>query len=436
MKKIFSFNKNWKFKKESEVFNCLADDYFDMYRSNTKTGIMSGPKSSFFYDEDWRTVNLPHDWVIEEVPDKCYAVSQGNRPQGAVWYRKHFVLSDCYKEKKIYLKFDGIATAAEIYLNSIKIAVLEGGYTPLTIDVTDFVSFDKNNTIAVRADCTSKEGWWYEGGGIYRNTYLIIKETPHFQDDGIFVSTQNNGDGSWNVYFCTETVNADTCKVTAEFSGKEYTESPFRVKNPLLWDAENPNLYEISVKLCKNGTLYDEERIKFGFREVRFDKDEGLFINGKKEKLKGVCLHHDHAGVGVAVDKSLLRYRMKKLKEMGCNGVRTSHNPQSPEFYELCDELGFYVMDEVRHFSSTSNCLWELEQFIKRDRNHSSVIMWSLLNEEPLQCSLIGEKMIKTMKETVYKHDKTRPITGGVNGPLEVSGVVNHVDIMGFNYLL
>jgi len=435
MKEIFSFNKTWKFKKESEVFSCLTEDYFDIYRSNTKTGITSGPKSSSFFDEDWRTVNLPHDWVIEEEPNESYAISQGYRPQGVVWYRKHFTLFDKYKEKKIYLKFDGIATAAEIYFNSIKVAALEGGYTPITIDVTDYVYFDKNNTVAVRADCTRKEGWWYEGGGIYRNTYLIIKEISHFQENGVFVSTQNNGDGSWNVYFCGETINGEGCEVTAEFNGEEYSESPFRVKNPLLWDAEKPNLYEIRVKLSKRGVLCDEEKIKFGFREVHFDKDEGLFINGKREKIKGVCLHHDHAGVGVAVDKSILRYRMKKLKEMGCNGVRTSHNPQSPEFYELCDELGFYVMDEVRHFSSTSNCLWELEQFVKRDRNHPSVIMWSLFNEEPLQCSVIGEKIIKTMKETLYKHDKTRPITGGMNGPLEVSGVVNHVDIMGFNYL-
>jgi beta-galactosidase len=194
-------------------------------------------------------------------------------------------------------------------------------------------------------------------------------------------------------------------------------------------------LYELKVKLINDGVLYDEEIIKIGFREIEFNKDSGFFINGKNEKLKGVCLHHDHAGVGVAVDKNILRYRLKKLKDMGCNAIRTSHNPQSPEFYDLCDELGFYVMNEVRHFSSTENGLGELTDFVKRDRNHPCVILWSLFNEEPLQCSAIGEKIINTMIKTLHKYDRTRPVTGGMNGPLEINGVVKYVDVMGFNYL-
>lgn len=435
MKEIYSLNSNWKFKKESEIVSEASKDYFDMYRSNTKTGIMSGAKSSFFYDEEWETVNLPHDWVIEEEPCEKYAGSQGFRPQGAVWYRKHFIIDKKYENKKIFLKFDGIATASEIYFNNFKVASSEGGYTPVTVDVTDFVSFDKNNTVAVRADSSVKEGWWYEGGGIYRNTYLIIKEQSHFVDDGVFISTKNNGNGIWTVNISAETVNGEECEITAELNGEITDKSEFTVKKPLLWDSENPNLYEITVRLSKKGVLCDEEKIKFGFREVQFDKDRGFFINGKNEKLKGVCLHHDHAGVGVALDKSIIRFRMKKLRKMGCNAIRTSHNPQSPEFYEICDELGFYIMNEVRHFSSTQTCLRELESFVKRDRNHPSVIMWSLFNEEPLQCSATGERIMETMIKTLHRYDKTRPITGGMNGPLEISGVVKYVDVMGFNYL-
>ena len=435
MKEIFLFNEGWKFKKECEIFSAVTDDYFDMYRSNTKTGIMSGPKSIAFYDEDWKIVNLPHDWVIEEKPEKKYSASQGNRPQGVVWYRKHFRLEDKHKDKKIFLKFDGIAITSEIYLNNIKVAVSDGGYTPINIDITDFVFFGRNNTVAVRADCSCKEGWWYEGGGIYRNTYIIIKENSHFSDNGVFVTTKNNGKGVWTVDVEAETINVDDCEIVSEFMEKEYKNTSFEVENPLLWSADNPNLYEIKVKLVKDNTVYDEEIIKLGFREIKFDKDSGFYINGKNEKIKGVCLHHDHAGVGVAVDKNILKYRLGKLKEMGCNAIRTSHNPQSPEFYEVCDELGFYIMDEVRHFSSTEICLKELTEFVKRDRNHPSVIMWSLFNEEPLQCCVMGEKIIKSMIDTLHKYDTTRVVTGGMNGPLEISGVVKYTDVMGFNYL-
>lgn len=434
MNEKYLFNEKWKFKKEEDILQNAAEDYFDSYRSNTKTGLMSGAKSISFYDNDWEIVDLPHDWVISESPKKEHGMGQGNRPQGVVWYRKEFIIDEKYKDKKIFIKFDGISTISEIYLNNIKVGASEGGYTPILIDVTDFVYFDKNNTIAVRADSTCKEGWWYEGGGIYRNAYLIIKENSCFCDDGIFVSTKNNHDGSWNINVECEIVNPDNCKIVYEFMGKEYFENSIKVDNPLLWDCKNPNLYEIKVKLIKGNVLYDEEIVKFGFREIVFDVKNGFTINGKSDKLKGVCLHHDHGGVGVAVDKSVLKYRMKKLKEMGCNAVRTSHNPQSPEFYEVCDELGFYIMNEIRHFSSSTICLKELELFVRRDRNHPCVVMWSLFNEEPLQCTAMGEKMIKTMIDTLHKVDSTRPISGGMNGPLEIEGAVKYVDIMGFNY--
>lgn len=435
MKEIFSFNDGWKIRKECDIPFIFENDYFDSYRSNTKTGLTSGPASMGYYDGDWETVSVPHDWVIEELPDKANLSSQGYRPQGAIWYRKHFSLDEKYRDKKVFLKFDGIAISSQIYINDIKISDSESGYSPINIDVTDFLFFGRNNTVAVRADCRCKEGWWYEGGGIYRNAYLIIKESAHFNDNGVYVTTKNIGSDTWCVTVEAETINADNHQIAIEFIGREYKEPSFKVKNPLLWSADFPNLYELKVKLIKDEVLYDEEIIKVGFREIEFNKDNGFFINGKNDKLKGVCLHHDHAGVGVAVDKNILRYRLRKLKEMGCNAIRTSHNPQSPEFYELCDELGFYVMNEVRHFSSTENGLRELTEFVKRDRNHPCVILWSLFNEEPLQCSEIGEKIIRTMINTLHKYDCTRPVTGGMNGPLEINGVVKYVDVMGFNYL-
>lgn len=433
--KKFLFNEGWKFKKEAKIFQKTAEDYFDSYRSNTKTGLMTGPKSMSFYDGEWETVNLPHDWVIAENPSDKNHSSQGYRPQGAVWYRKHFSINEKYKNKRIYIKFDGIATSAEIYLNNIKIGGSEDGYNPIFIDISDFVFFDKINTVAVRADCSVKEGWWYEGGGIYRNTYIIIKDSSHFAEDGVFAYTKRTDENTWSIHIEAEAENLDNCELSYEFLGKTYEKNIIEVKNPKLWNADHPNLYELKAILKKDGEICDEQIVKFGFREITFDSENGFFVNGKSEKIKGVCLHHDHGGVGVVVDKSLLRYRLKKLKEMGCNGIRTSHNPQCPEFYEVCDELGFYIMNEIRHFSSTALCLNELELFIKRDRNHPSVVLWSLFSEEPLQCTEPGERMMRKMLEIVRKYDKTRPVTGGMNGPLELDGVVKYVDVMGFNYL-
>lgn len=442
MKTIFSLNQGWKFCRAEDIFYGVPADFFDSIRANTKTGLTSGPKNANFYDKHWQTVDLPHDWVIRCDPLFEHGRGQGHRPHGAAWYRKHFTLDPAWEGKRIFVKLEGASASAEVYFNSIKVGILHGGYTPICIDVTDFVAFDKNNTIAVRTEIIDKEGWWYEGGGLYRNTWLIVAEDARFADDGVFVSSRNNHDGTWTIDISAETIDAEGCLVQADFHGKTVsapaeacTRLTLQAENPALWDHEHPNLHDVTVTLLKDGEAMDEEVVKTGFREIVFDAQKGFFINGKPEKLRGVCLHHDHAGVGVAVDKSILLYRLKKLKEMGCNAIRTSHNPQSVPFYEACNELGFYVMNEVRHFSSTEICLKELELFVRRDRNHPCVVMWSLFNEEPLQCSKTGEKIIASMLKVLRKHDPTRPTTGGMNGPIELRGVVNYVDVMGFNYL-
>ncbi|MBP3706438.1 MAG: DUF4982 domain-containing protein, partial [Clostridia bacterium] len=223
-------------------------------------------------------------------------------------------------------------------------------------------------------------------------------------------------------------------KATADITAYK-SEHFIEFSEPKLWDTENPNLYDLVCTLYKDGKAIDELQLTFGFREIKFDPDKGCTLNGKSIKLKGVCLHHDHGGVGVAIPDSVYDFRIEKLKEMGCNAIRTSHNPQDPAFYDACNRLGIMVMNENRHFSSTKKELENLRQFVKRDRNHPCVIMWSLLDEEPLQGSYIGRKIALSMTEVINDLDGTRVITSGCNGPFQEDGVTRVVDVMGFNYM-
>ena len=443
MKQVFLFNKDWKIKKEEKQFISDTSNYFDCFKNDSKTGVMDGERSEGYYDEFLPTVDLPHDWVMNEVPSPEYGVSQGRRPQGVMWYRKHFRLDKKYDGKRIFIKFDGVAVSSEVYVNNVKITGSRSGYYPIFAEISDFVYFDRNNTISVRTDCTTKEGWWYEGGGIYRNSYIIIKDESSFEENGVFVRTEHIDDEKWRVFIDAEVSKPEKCRVmvkmgdtTKTVDAEMKTKLFFDVVNPKLWDCDSPDLYTVKVSLLKGDEILDEEKILIGFREIRFCADSGFWINGRNEKLKGVCVHHDHGGIGIAVDKNVLRYRLEKIKSMGCNAIRTAHNPQAPEFYEICDELGILVMNEARHFSSTEEGLRELQSFVRRDRNHPSVIMWSLFNEEPLQCTVTGEKIIKRMINTLKEQDSTRPVTGGMNGPIEQNGTVKYADIVGFNYMM
>lgn len=446
MKETHSLNRDWKFRKAIELKKTVVEDYFNMFTSDTKTGLRSDYLGEGFYDGDWENVNLPHDWAIFDVPTPCPDSAQGHRATGEVIYRKCFTLDEEKSNKRIFLKFDAISIKSRIYVNGIQVAREECGYIPVFVEITDFTEPGKQIVITVVADSSIKEGWWYEGGGIYGNAYLIIAENSMFLNDGIYVCPKCLKDDEWEIDIVAEidgdcnnlkgVYTIDELGVSEEVSFSEAkTSTKIKVKNPELWSVDEPKLYKMICSLYDRERLLDREEISFGFRKITFDVENGCVLNGKSIKLKGVCLHHDHAGVGVAVPYKLHKYRLQKLKEMGANAIRTSHNPQLKEFYRACDELGFLVMNETRHFSSTKECLEQLRKFIRRDRNHPCVVMWSLFNEEPLQCTIVGHKMVEKMKETVMKEDDSRVVTGGMNGPLEPEGVVGSVDIMGFNYL-
>ena len=446
MKKIISLDKGWKFKKESDIFSSELKDYFNMFESNTKTGMSSDARGNSFFDNDWDNVDLPDDWNTREnadieFEDRCH----GHKPKGAVWYRKSFKLKHFIEGKRIFLKFDAIAINSEIWFNSIKIAQSESGYTPIYVEVTDFIKPDRQNCISVRCANSVKEGWWYEGGGIYGNTYLIIADKAMLSEYGTFIRSKKLCDNKWQLSIdieaeipdndCSIEISSGELNINKTIHANSKNAIEVNVDAPECWDINNPKLYEITIKLICGNKITDIKKIKHGFRTIRFDSDNGFFLNDKHIKLNGVCIHHDFACVGIAVPYEIQLYRIQRLKEMGCNAIRTSHNPQLEGFYRACDELGILVMNEARHFSSTAECLNQLKTFILRDRNHPCVILWSIFNEEPLQCTTVGRKMAKTMKNTVNALDGTRPISGGMNGPMEIEGVIKELDVIGFNYV-
>lgn len=442
MKEIYSMNIGWRFGRETKSDNVVGNDDFDMFSEYTKTGTLLGPGSDSFCDAAWEEVQLPHDWLAAETFDREGV--QGFKPRDFMWYRKWFHAPEIWADKRIFLKFEGISCRSEVILNNICIAKSDSAYTPLYIEITDFLYYGQPNLLAVRTDNFRSEGWWYDGCGIYRDVWLAVAEESCFVEDGVFLSSTMEAEGKWRLRIraqvdCPKIGQRIIVRCMGEegfTSASECSELFLTVTKPPLWSMEQPSLVPVEVTLAaEDGTVLDRMVEMFGFRTVEFDAGRGCIVNGKPVKLRGVCLHQDHAGVGTAIPYELHMYRLRQLKAMGCNAIRTSHNPQSPGFYRACDELGFAVMDEVRHFSSAEEELHQLSVFVRRDRNHPCVFFWSLFNEEPLQCSTIGERIARTMKRTVDKLDGTRMVSGGMNGPLECEGAVKVVDIMGFNYL-
>lgn len=445
MKRILSLNHGWKFKKESEIENTGLDDYFNMFMSDAKTGMTSDARGNSFYDGDWETVNLPDDWNTRECCSKEFEdTTQGHKPRGAVWYRKTFSLDVSLENRRVFLKFEAVSIKSDIWVNSIKVAHSESGYTPIHMEITDFIRTGRQNCIAVRCDNTVKEGWWYEGGGIYGRAFLIVADRVMLQENGVFLRSEQTAPEVWTLHMdiaaevlderCVLRILSAELGIDSTLPAERQNAFVCKVNAPTLWDVDEPKLYPVTVQLICRGEIVDETTVQHGFRSINFDANDGFFLNNRPVKLKGVCIHHDFAGVGVALPDSIQRYRVSRLKEMGCNAIRTSHNPQLEGFYRACDELGVLVMDEVRHFSSTVEGLHQLRTLICRDRNHPSIILWSIFNEEPLQCTTIGKNMARTMKQEINRLDGTRPVTGGMNGPMEIEGVVKEVDVVGFNY--
>jgi beta-galactosidase len=425
----------------------------------TKAGAAPGAAGIKFDESSWRTVDLPHDFVVEGPFEESANVGQGYHPKPVGWYRKTFTLPERDRGRYIELQLDGMATLATVWFNGNVVRHNWSGYDSAYIDLTPFAHFGgEPNVVVVRVDSSALQGWWYEGGGIYRHTWLVKRSPVHLITDGVYAHPRKQPDGGW-VIPVEATLNnigekastAEVRSILIDSAGRPVaqgrgsaTVSPLEnavaafsiaVSDPHLWSVEDPTLYEVRTSVFIDGKEVDQLTTTAGFRTIRFDPNEGFFLNEKHVKLQGTCNHQDHAGLGVAVPDSIIEFRLRKLKELGCNALRMSHNAPTRELLDVADRLGMLVMDENRLFNPSPDYLTMLKWMVRRDRNHPSVIMWSVFNEEPLQGTPEGYEMVRRMATAVKELDTTRPVTAAMNGVyIGKVNVADAVDVVGLNY--
>jgi len=420
-----------------------------------------------FNDSAWRTVDLPHDWAVElpfknapELPEHGGKPLGRNYPETSIgWYRRVFDLESTDAEKRIAVEFDGVFRDAIVIFNGFYIGENFSGYAPFHFDLTDLANFGGKNVLTVRVDATLGEGWFYEGAGIYRHVWLTKTAPVHVAQWGTFVRSELQGSRallSISSEIQNESTEAKKCRVISRVlnaagetvgstqsnletlaAGETFKfESQTSLDAPQLWSLDEPNLYRLITEVHTDADLVDQTETTFGIRSIRFDPATGFFLNDKPVKIKGTCNHQDHAGVGTALPDRLHYYRVERLKEMGSNAYRTSHNPPTPELLDACDRLGMLVLDETRMMCSTPEGLSQLERMIRRDRNHPSVIMWSLGNEEwAVQGNVHGRRIVESMRGLARRLDPSRPITVAMDsGYSDGKGVPRAVDVQGFNY--
>lgn len=427
--------------------------------SNAKAGKASGAAASDYDDTDWRLLNLPHDWASEAPFDEKANLSQGFRPRGMGWYRRSFKLDKNDRGKHLELQFDGVSSHCTVWFNGIAVHRNWSGYTSFYIDISAMAKYgDELNSVAIQVNAVDQEGWWYEGAGIYRHTWLVKNNPVHVITDGIFAQPVLDKKNQWLIPVEAMLENSGKTAASASVDvtlfdpqGKKLTTGgtsatlqplqqntaklSLKVNKPKLWSVDEPTLYTVQTIVKNKGQPVDTVFTQCGFRSIKFTADSGFYLNGKHLKLQGVCNHQDHAGVGVAVPNSLWEFRIRKLKEMGVNAYRCAHNPPAREFLEACDRMGMLVMDENRNFNASPEYIRQLNWLVQRDRNHPSVILWSVFNEEPMQGTESGYEMVRRMREAVLQLDTTRPVTAAMNGGLfEPINVSQAVDVVGFNY--
>ncbi|HSZ87599.1 MAG TPA: beta-galactosidase GalB [Puia sp.] len=444
-------------------------------------GEVSDAQETSYNDNSWRQLSLPHDWSIEGKFDKDNPSTQsgGALPGGIGWYRKTFSLPLSEKNKNIFIDFDGVYRNSKVWINGHYLGVRPNGYISFRYDLTPYLKFgNEKNIIAVRVDNSDQpNSRWYSGSGIYRNVWLVKTNKIFVDHWGTYITTPQVSEQLVTVHIQTVINNSSSnqikkitleniiyneqgnqvTKKTSEITanGKIISGSEdFSITNPILWSIEHPYLYKAVTKIIVDGKVEDEYSTTFGIRYFDFDADKGFLLNGKHIKIFGVCDHHDLGCFGTAINKRALERQLEILKSMGINGIRTSHNPPAPELLDLCDKMGFIVMDEAFDMWKKPkskydyHLYWDewhkkdLEDQILRDRNHPSIFIWSIGNEIPEQWAgkngedSSGTVIARELANIVKSLDATRPITSALDHPdpknaIYVSGIL---DLVGFNY--
>jgi beta-galactosidase len=428
-------------------------------------------------DKEWRNVDLPHDWAIEGPFSDTLENNTGLLPwKGIGWYRKHFIINDSDKDKRIYIDIDGAMANARVWLNGKFVGEWPYGYTSFRLDLTPYILLGKENVIAVRLDTKNWDSRWYPGAGLYRNVWLVKTTQIHIAYNGVFCTTPEVNKEKATISVLAEvenhtpepvpvTVEARIFKLdkngvqSSEVSGSSTAATAtieamktheFRedivVNQPLMWDIDDPRLYRVVVIIRKNDDIVDNYGVNIGLRSINFTARDGFFLNGRKVEIKGVCNHHDLGALGAAFNIRAAERQLEILKEMGCNAIRTSHNPPAPELLDLCDRMGFLVEDEAfdawrigkkpLDYNKLFNA-WhaeDLKALIRRDRNHPSVILWSIGNEVPDQNN---PALAQSLRTIVKSEDNTRPVTAGCDRDGSgTNGFQKSLDVFGINYRL
>jgi beta-galactosidase len=464
-----------------------------------------------FNDKSWRRLNLPHDWSIEGTLSPTLASCTGYLPGGIAWYRKKLDIPSDFKGKKVFVYFEGVYNRSSVYINGHLLGSRPNGYVSFAYDLTPYLEYDTSNVLAVRVDHSQyADSRWYTGSGIYRNVYLVTSNLIHFDLWGVTYQTKQVTDKEAVMQIVAnvknETGTDSDAKLVMEWmdlSGKIVAQqfqkkklpagvisqfsSELNVKNPRLWSPEYPYLYQLKTVLYVGGKIVDEAVFKSGIRTLKFDANKGFALNGKWIKMKGVCIHHDGGALGSAVPRQVWESRLKTLKSLGCNAIRMSHNLQAPAVYELCDELGFLVMDESFDEFEFPKKKWlsgwnvgepgyqgtydffeewsdrDIESMVLRDRNHPSVVMWSIGNEvdypnDPYSHPILSGSQFnqpvsggydpkkpsvnrlgpigKRLSGDIRAIDTSRPVTGALAGVIMTNETdyPKYLDVVGYNY--
>ena len=454
MRQTLLINDGWKFKLGKIKTNEIQGHFATYMHSKAKNG--RGPEAASYYDADFKTVHLPHDYVIEGELDPQYNEANGSLKREEAWYRRYFDLPCKVDGKRFVLLFDGAGKKTTVWCNGHYAGENNSMYNSFHMDITPYLLEGEVNTLAVHIENDDLEGWWYEGAGIYRNVYLVITDEIAVDTYGTFINPTYKGNKEWESSVETTIHSEVTAKIIVRQSildqdgevvsktagayevayGKTTLEQSLTTINPELWNLETSYLYTLKTEIIREMTVIDTYTTRFGFRTLRFDGQKGFYLNEQPVKMRGVCLHQDHGNLGVAVPEGISRYRLEKLKTIGVNALRSAHNNPSTTLLDLCDELGILVMDENRWFNFSDRTQKELVSMLKRDRNHPSVVVWSIGNEEPLQNTITGKRLVESLSKIVKAYDTTRPVTLALNGGFYDSYAAKASDVVGVNYNL
>ena len=459
-----TLQKNWKFTREDN----------------------SAFSQSTFNDVKWQNVTIPHDWAIYGPFDmendiQRTAIKQDGQKDaiehtgrtgglpfvGVGWYRTTFDLPDFSNDKKVFIQFDGAMSNPEVFINGQKAGQWHNGYNTFFLDISNWVK-NKNNSLAVRLDNLTQMSRWYPGAGLYRNVHIITKNKTHIPIWGVHITTPEIQSKFAKVDINTEFVseNIENIEVETEiFNPKGEKVAQNKVKSsqytsnntinqqifidfPQLWDIKQPNLYKAITKLYKNGKLEDQTETTFGIRSIEVKPNDGFYLNGKKIKLKGVCLHHDLGALGSAVNEAAIRRQILLMQDMGANAIRTSHNMPAPEYVKIADEMGMllavesfdeWAIPKVQNGYHLYFKDWaekDLTNLVKHYRNNPSVIMWFIGNEVEEQSNIEGSRVARFLQDVIQKYDSTRPISNGMDRPDDIlkNNMAATMDLVGFNY--